>query len=434
LPIKDRSMDCQTLVLGAGIVGVCSALHLQMQAPGQRIVLLDRDEPGRGTSHGNAGLIERSSIIPYAFPRQWSRLLRYGLNRQSSMRFSPVFLPRLAPWLLEYWRQSSPANLAKASLAMQPLIQRCVDEHDLLAEASGMTGLFRARGWIEFYRDQKEFDLAAADARTYDQYGLRFDILDAEQLREREPDLHGVVGGIHWLDPKSVTDPGALVRGYAALFVQRGGVLLKGDARSLRQQGDGWQVQSEEGAVNATDVVVALGPQSADVFSALGYHIPLAIKRGYHMHYATQPGAQLQHSVIDAQAGYVLAPMARGIRLTTGVEFAPSDAAPNEIQLRRCEALARTLYPLGERLDAEPWLGRRPCLPDMRPVIGPAPGHKGLWFNFGHAHHGLTLGPVTGRLLAQMMAGAPTFTDPAPYSPARFRGQAPLAGTWAGHR
>lgn len=412
-------MDCQTLVLGAGIVGVCSALHLQ--AAGQRVVLLDRDEPGRGTSHGNAGLIERSSIIPYAFPRQWSRLLRYSLNRQSSMRFSPAFLPKLAPWLLEYWRQSSADNLASASRAMQPLIERCVTEHDLLAEASGVTGLMRATGWIEFYRDQHEFNLAAADARSYDQYGLRYEILDAAQLRKREPNLSGAVGGIHWQDPKTVSDPGALVRGYATLFVQRGGVLLKGDARSLRQQGEGWQVQSEEGVIRAEQVVVAMGPQSADVCSTLGYRIPLAIKRGYHMHYASQPGAQLAHAVIDAQAGFVLAPMARGIRLTTGVEFAASDAPPNEIQLRRCEAIARTLYPLGERLDAGPWLGRRPCLPDMRPVIGPAPHHTGLWFNFGHAHHGLTLGPVTGRLLAEMMTGVPTFTDPAPYSPARFR-------------
>jgi D-amino-acid dehydrogenase len=304
---------------------------------------------------------------------------------------------------------------------MLPLIERCVTEHDLLAEASGMTGLMRAKGWIEFYRDQREFDLAVADAKTYAAYGLRYDILDAVQLRDREPNLSGAVGGIHWLDPKSVTDPGALVRGYAALFVQRGGVLLKGDARSLRQQAEGWRVDSEDGVVNSRQVVVALGPQSADVFSRFGYRIPLAIKRGYQMHYASQPGATLEHSVIDAQAGYVLAPMARGIRLTTGVEFAASDAPANEIQLRRCEAIARQLYPLGERLDAEPWLGRRPCLPDMRPVIGEAPRHPGLWFNFGHAHHGLTLGPVTARLLADMMTGKPTFTDPAPYSPARFR-------------
>lgn len=412
-------MDCQTLVLGAGIVGVCCALHLQ--AAGQSVILLDRDEPGRGTSHGNAGLIERSSMVPYAFPRQWSRLLRYGLNQQSSMRFSPMFLPRLAPWLLQYWRQSSPANLAEAARAMRPLIERCVEEHDVLVEASGMSGLIRAKGWIEFYRDRDEFDVAVADARTYDQYGLRYDILEAAQLREREPDLKGVVGGIHWLDPKTVSDPGALVRGYAALFVKRGGVLLQGDARTLRQQGSEWMADSDEGTVHARNVVIAMGPQSAEVFSRFGYRIPLAIKRGYHMHYASQPGAELRHSVIDAQAGFVLAPMARGIRLTTGVEFAASDAPINEIQLRRCETIARTLYPLGARLDAEPWLGRRPCLPDMRPVIGAAPNHEGLWFNFGHAHHGLTLGPVTGRLLAELMTGAPTFTDPAPYSPGRFR-------------
>jgi D-amino-acid dehydrogenase len=412
-------MDCQTLVLGAGIVGVCCALHLQ--AAGQSVILLDRDEPGRGTSHGNAGLIERSSMVPYAFPRQWSRLLRYGLNQQSSMRFSPMFLPRLAPWLLQYWRQSSPANLAEAARAMRPLIERCVEEHDVLVEASGMSGLIRAKGWIEFYRDRDELDQAVADATTYDQYGLRYDILDAAQLREREPDLKGVVGGIHWLDPKTVSDPGALVRGYAALFVKRGGVLLQGDARTLRQQGSEWMADSDEGTVHARNVVIAMGPQSAEVFSRFGYRIPLAIKRGYHMHYASQPGAELRHSVIDAQAGFVLAPMARGIRLTTGVEFAASDAPINEIQLRRCETIARTLYPLGARLDAEPWLGRRPCLPDMRPVIGAAPNHEGLWFNFGHAHHGLTLGPVTGRLLAELMTGAPTFTDPAPYSPGRFR-------------
>jgi D-amino-acid dehydrogenase len=106
------TIDCQTVVLGAGIIGVCSALHLQ--AAGQRVVLLDRDEPGAGTSHGNAGLIERSSIVPYAFPREWSRLARYALNRQSSMRFSPAWLPKIAPWLFQYWQNSSPAAADRA--------------------------------------------------------------------------------------------------------------------------------------------------------------------------------------------------------------------------------------------------------------------------------------------------------------------------------
>ncbi len=125
--------------------------------------------------------------------------------------------------------------------------------------------------------------------------------------------------------------------------------------------------------------------------------------------------------VCDTEAGFVVAPMEGGrLRLTTGVEIAPRDAPPTGVQLARAEPLARDAFGIGERLDAEPWLGLRPCTPDMRPVIGPAPRHRHLWFAFGHCHHGLTLGPATGRLLAEMMTGAPTYIDPHPYRPARF--------------
>ncbi|MFF7110310.1 FAD-dependent oxidoreductase [Pseudomonas sichuanensis] len=413
-------MHCQTIVLGAGIVGVSTALHLQ--ARGRQVILIDRDEPGSGTSHGNAGLIERSSVIPYAFPRQFGALLRYGLNRQPDVRYSLLHLPKAAPWLLRYWQQSAPGRVAEAAADMLPLVQRCVEEHDALIEAAGLQGLVQAKGWIEVYRDSALFEQAKQDVLGLARYGLKYEFLDRGQLQAREQGLDGgVVGGIHWLDPKTVSNPGGLTRGYAALFVQRGGQFLHGDARTLQRSEGGWQVDTQRGAVTADEVVACLGPQSGELYERLGYHFPLGIKRGYHMHYGTRDGAPLQHSVCDTQGGYVLAPMARGVRLTTGIEFAASDAPGNEIQLRRCEALARKLFPaLGERLDDKPWLGRRPCLPDMRPVIGPAPRHQGLWFNFGHAHHGLTLGPVSGRLLAELMTGERPFTDPAPYSAARF--------------
>ncbi|MDI9780874.1 FAD-binding oxidoreductase [Pseudomonas putida] len=413
-------MHCQTLVLGAGIVGVSTALHLQ--ARGRQVILLDRDDPGTGTSHGNAGLIERSSVIPYAFPRQFGALLRYGLNRQPDVRYSVLHLPKAAPWLLRYWQQSAPGRLAGAAADMLPLVQRSVEEHDALVQAAGLEELIQAKGWIEVYRDPALFEQAKAELKGLARYGLQYEILERGQLQAREHQLDStVVGGIHWLDPKTVTNPGALTRGYAALFVQRGGQFVHGDARSLRQVDGLWQVDSQRGLISADEVVACLGPQSGNLFERLGYRIPLGIKRGYHMHYGTREGAQLLHAICDTQGGYVLAPMARGVRLTTGIEFAASDAPGNEIQLKRCEALARKLFPaLGERLDDKPWLGRRPCLPDMRPVIGPAPRHKGLWFNFGHAHHGLTLGPVSGRLVAELLTGEHPFTDPAPYSAARF--------------
>ena len=144
------------------------------------------------------------------------------------------------------------------------------------------------------------------------------------------------------------------------------------------------------------------------------------MKRGYHLHLAPRGNALLNHPVLDSDHGFVLAPMNRGIRLTTGVEFARRDAPAAPIQVERALPRARGLFPLGKAIDAKPWKGARPCLPDMLPVIGRAPRHAGLWFNFGHHHHGLTLAAVSGRLLAEMMSGETPFSDPAPFAVERF--------------
>jgi D-amino-acid dehydrogenase len=222
---------------------------------------------------------------------------------------------------------------------------------------------------------------------------------------------------LRYPESDSASDPNALVTAYAKYFETLGGHFFIGDADTLRE---GWQVASEAGVIEADSAVIALGPWSDRVSSRLGYRVPLAVKRGYHMHYAARPPARLNHPVLDVEVGYLLAPMARGIRLTTGAEIALRDAAKTPTQLEAVEPIARTLFPLGERLDAEPWMGGRPCTPDMMPVIGAAKKHRGLWFAFGHAHHGLTLGPVTGQLLAEMMTGEPTVVDPRPFRVERF--------------
>ena len=134
-----------------------------------------------------------------------------------------------------------------------------------------------------------------------------------------------------------------------------------------------------DGAAVAREVVVALGPWSDLVFRPLGYSIPLGVKRGYHMHYRAKGNAVLNRPVLDTDNGYVLAPMRKGIRLTTGAEFARRDAPKTPVQLDKVEPFARRVSPLADRVDAEPWLGARPCLPDMLPAIGPIPGNSGLW-------------------------------------------------------
>jgi D-amino-acid dehydrogenase len=412
-------MDFDVIVLGAGIVGVSSALHLQDR--GRRVALVDRRGPGEETSFGNAGLIERSSIVPYAFPRRLGALLRYARNQSTDLYWDYKAIPSFASWLARFWWESSPERLAGAARDMLPLIRQSVAEHDALIARAGLADLVHDGGWIEAFRTQAEFEQEAkAGEVSAHENGLRMVPLDGAALRAREPGIgEGFCGALHWQDPKSVANPGALTKGYARLFEAGGGTLLTGDATTVRAEGDAWTVQTSAGKISAKEVVVALGPWSDTVFAPLGYRIPLRAKRGYHMHY--QPARQmLSVPVVDTEKGYVIAPMQGRLRLTTGVEIARRDAPPTGIQLERVERIAKPLFGLGARVDPAPWLGMRPCTPDMRPVIGPAPRHPGLWFAFGHNHHGLTLGPVTGRLLAEMMTGATPFTDARPYRPERF--------------
>jgi len=411
-----------TLVLGAGIIGTSAAWHLQNS--GQKVALLDRGLPGLGASFGNAGLIERSSVIPYHFPRRLRDVLCYATNRQAAMRYDLAYLPKIAPWLYQFWRHSSPKNLGLAADAMLPLIERSVDEHDVMIAAAGLQHLRRKQGWIEIFRGAKVFEQAKAELADLSAYNLQSNVLDAAALREREPGLgDGLVGAIHWLDPHTITSPGALVAGYCQHFIAQGGQFFQGDANSLTGKGGShWQVETQAGTIEAKNVVIALGWESGKLIKKLtGKKLPLAVKRGYHRHYKQPERRELQHSLCDTQGGFVLAPMDKGLRLTTGIEFSHPGSAPNDSQLRRCEQIARRYCDLGEPIMQEIWLGRRPCLPDMRPIIGPVDERAGLWANFGHAHHGLTLGPVSGLLLTQMMLGQEKpFTAPAPFSFKRF--------------
>lgn len=412
-------MDFDVIVLGGGIVGVSCALHLQER--GRRVALVDRRAPGEETSFGNAGLIERAAVVPYGFPRDLRTLMRFAKNRSTDLYWDYRAVPHFAAWLARFWWESSAERLMAAARDMLPLIELSVTEHERLIKRAELQHLVRATGWIDAYRTPARLahEAAAAEA-TAGSYGLRVSVLDGATLAAREPGaVGGFCGALHWQDPMSVVNPGALTKGYARLFEASGGVVLTGDAATLSGQAGAWTVQTTSGRISAKEAVVALGPWSDCVFAPLGYRIPLRVKRGYHMHYRpTRP--MLSMPFVDAEQGYVVAPMEGRLRLTTGVEIARRDAEPTGIQLGRAERFARPSFGLGERLDDSPWLGLRPCTPDMRPVIGRAPRHTGLWFAFGHNHHGLTLGPATGRLLAEMMTGAPTFADPHPFRVERF--------------
>jgi D-amino-acid dehydrogenase len=413
-------LKADVLVLGAGMVGVGAALHLQQR--GRDVILVDRHElAGEETSFGNAGLIECASVFPYMFPRDFGQIIQFAMNRAPQVRYQVSSLPGFLPWLVRYFLASSPERALHSAMAELPLIRRSLIEHEALIAEAEVPELLRRTGWIKLFRSEATLANAARDFERAQNYGVAGEILDRNAISAREPNLSGDFAGAIYLPvPGFVPDPGGLAKAYAALFKRKGGRFLVGDARTLEQVAGGWRVAGSDRTAVARDVVVALGPWSDLVFGPLGYSIPLGVKRGYHLHLKPRGNAVLHHPVLDVDLGYLLAPMNRGIRLTTGVEFAPRDAPPTPIQLTRALPRAHALFPLGEAVDAKPWMGARPCLPDMLPVIGKAPRHAGLWFDFGHQHHGLTLGPATGRLLAEMMTGETPFADPGPFAVERF--------------
>jgi D-amino-acid dehydrogenase len=407
------------IVLGAGMVGVASALHLQRR--GWSVALVDRRQPGRETSFGNTGIIQSEAARPYPMPRDLRSLAMLAAGRTNDVVYSIASLPQHLGSLFRYWWHSEPERHRRISKVYATIIAQATNEHGVLIRDAGADALVRRKGYRSLHRTEAALEQAAAvvEALASD-YNVRARVISAAELAAAEPGLSETgAGAVHWLDPWTVAEPGGLVSAYANLFTRNGGTFFNGDAATLKPAAaGGWEVQASCGRIDAEAVVVALGPWSPDLLRRFGYRFPMVRKRGYHRRFAG--GAKLDLPLQDPAFGYVMVPMGEGLRLTTGAELLGREASPKPIQLVRAEMTARNLLDLGTAAAGEPWSGVRPCMPDMLPVVGAAPKHRGLWIHFGHGHQGLTLGPATGRLLAELMTGEAPFVDPSAFSPARY--------------
>jgi glycine/D-amino acid oxidase-like deaminating enzyme len=414
------SMVASVAVVGAGIVGVACALELQRR--GRSVTLLDRGEPGGEASYGNSGLLARSSLVPFNHPGIWSSLPKLLENQSTRFRYDPAFLLRNPAWVARFLASARPAAFEATKAALDSLIVLSIAEHKRLLAEAGIAHRLRTTGWLFLYRSATSFASGRIARVAYHQFGVATQLLDRAALRELEPGLTGVFDRALWIrDAASVDNPGAVVQAYAKLLVDRGGTLLKRKVADLRRRPSGWAVLDAAGGhIDADEVVLALGAWSKGFLAKMGIAVPMAFERGYHMHFAPAPQVALQRPIYDVDGGYVLTPMERGLRLTTGIELADLDAPKNLEQLRSAETAAREAFPLGERLDGEAWMGARPTLPDSRPMIGPCAGHPGLWLAFGHQHIGFSTGPGTAALLGDLIAGATPRINPYAFRPGRF--------------
>ena len=414
------TMQKEVIVIGAGMVGTSVAWHLQKN--GTKVLMLDKRAPGSETSYGNAGLIQREAVHVHGFPRKLEDIVRVLPNTAPDIRYRLTGIIKYWDPLFKYWLNSSDEKIASIDKEWATLIQHSTSEHEYMINASEAQDLVRKVGWIAMYRSESKLNDAVKTARELKDKGIEYKVLTRDELSLLEPnvDLKGFVGAIHWKNSWQVVDPGALVKAYAKNFETMGGGFQQCIVQSLSKAGDIWQVNTDCGLFEAKKVVVAAGPWSTELTEPLGYSIPLFPMRGYHQHFRIEEKDKINHSLVDMDNGFVMGPMRQGIRVTTGAEMTPIDAPKRFEQINQIIQRARQLVNLGDAVEEEAWCGSRPCLPDMKPIIGPASKHEDLWMAFGHGHQGFTLGPITGRLIEQMINNKTLTVNPQPFKCSRF--------------
>jgi D-amino-acid dehydrogenase len=405
-------------VAGAGMVGVSCALALQEK--GFDVTLIDRRAPGEETSFGNAGVIARSSLIPFNNPKLWRALPYLLKNNSPGFRYDSAYLRRNIAWGARFLAHARTAHFAQTTRALDALISLSISEHKRWRDTAQIAPLYRDTGWIFCYRTDASFDASAWQREVLRAFDVSQQALDAEALHALEPDLANVFPRALWVkDAMSVDEPGRVVRALAKHFVSNGGKFIKQEvpaAQFVSAQGQ-WQLRN----LGLFDhLVVALGPWSPDYLAPLGINIPMAFERGMHQHFLLREGTQLNRPIYDVSGGYVLAPMANGVRLSTGVELAARDAIANPAQLALATRAAQNVLPMTASPTHAPWLGARPTLPDSRPMIGASSRYSKLWCAFGHQHIGFSTGPGTGAIIADMISGANQRLDATAFSPSRF--------------
>lgn len=416
-------MNKSITVLGAGSVGVGTAMHLQQR--GWAVTLVDRKQPGSETSYGNAGVINASSFIPLNNPGLYGKLPRLLLNNHAYLRFNLSHVLRNLPWMFHFLRLANKKSTLETADALGSLVEHALDEHKALMQRTGNMHRLSERGWLKLFRKGGGLDPDSLEGRLYAANNIATQSLSADEVRELEPSLAPIYKcGYLISDSASVNNPAALLREYVEQFVRDGGTMLERNVMSISGSNDNrdakFIIRTENDSLECEKLVVCAGPWSGDVILPLGYRTRLGFERGYHQHFHLADGASLLRSIHDVESGFILGPMQQGARLTTGVELNHRDAASRLDQLHQVLPRVREAIALGEPTDDPIWRGCRPTFPDSRPVIDQAPAHDNLWLAFGHQHIGLMSGPVTGKLLAQKISGEEPDIDLSPFRASRW--------------
>lgn len=405
-------------VIGAGIVGISSALYLQKA--GFAVTLIDRDEPGRGASFGNAAALAPHAFVPVNSPSIPRRLLPLLFASGSPLSLDWSYAPRMLPWLLSFLSHCTAAEMTRIAQALHTLLARNLDYAMPLFRESGADRLIRGGGYLHLYESEAAYRASADEVALYKRLAGDVEEIDAAEIRRLEPHLAPVFvralyfhAALHYLSTVEVC--AKLVEHFCA----GGGQLLRDEVRGLTPRPDG-----RVGVVGSRDrvydqIVLSAGAQARRLFGGAVEKLPLETERGYHIVFGGHSGI-ISRSCSSATAGFAMTPMSEGLRCAGMVELAGLDNPPNPACHAYLERTAKRFLPDITERPSSTWMGFRPSMPDALPVIGRSARTPNVILAFGHQHIGMSSGCVTGAIVADIAAGRTPPLDITPFSPARF--------------
>ena len=413
-------------VIGAGIVGVCAASYLQRD--GHKVLIIEAGEPGHGASFGNAGAFNASSVTPVSMPGVMWNVPRWLFDPLGPLSLRWSYLPAIAPWLVRFVRAGAPEKVHAQARALRPLVGATLEALMPLVRDAGAEDLVHRLGHLYVYRSPQglEKDRLAWELRH--ENGVEVDEFDADELRQLEPTLsRDYARGILVRENGHTSNPLGLVQGLLDHFLRSGGEIMRARATGFRLDGGGLAaILTDQGDMPADAAVVCAGAWSKPLAAALGDAIPLETERGYHL-MIHDPEIMPRLPTADADGKFVATPMDTGLRFAGTVELAGLDAPPDWRRARILLEQGRKMlpglaadHPEDHPEDISVWMGHRPSLPNSLPALGASRSCPDVIYAFGHGHVGVTAAPMTGKVVADLVAGRPPSIEIAPFAPSRF--------------
>ena len=411
-------MSNAVTVVGAGIVGVCSAAWLQRA--GFKVTLIDAGPVGEGASFGNAGNLSPGAVVPYLIPGFMKELPGW-LAQDGPLAVRPGYVLKALPWLMQAVKSSGEEAALKTSRAMHELHKGTLIAYDELTRGTPAAELIERCGQLYVSKTDDGAQGSTLARRMRSDAGVRVQALDHMEIRELEPALAPIFkSGMLIPDNGRCKNPHALVRAIADDAVKNGATIVRGRVQGFQNNATGVTGIIIDGVAHPVErVVIAAGAASGGLSGQLGTPLPVEAERGYHVT-IEDPGVMPRIPVSNVDAKFVCSPMNMGLRVAGTAEFAGYDAEPNWRRAELLEAQVRTMFP-GVRMEkVSRWMGRRPSLPDGLPVLGAAPKFANAFFAFGNSHFGMSAGSVMGKVVAELVAGRTPGIDIAPFTPTRF--------------